>query len=311
MSRRINHAVNVLFSLGLLMISTGVPPVRAELILQHYEEDAAFLSIFFLDGENGWVCGTPDKILYTEDGGNSWKESLVPPPNEVLYDISFSSRKTGFCMAWNEHSQPLTLFTLYKTGDGGVTWRRVNVLPDSIVAYSFCNENTGWAGVKSISGDWRLMKTNDGGKTFEPYFIIPSLYEESEGHKITGFSVPDKDSVWFTSTNGDIYSYSPDPITVGETNDKVHSLPLIVYPPTPNPFNSSTIISFHLKKKSYVELNVYNAAGQKVSTLISGITLNEGFHQVKFDGNSMSNGVYCYVCRADNIQKTGKMTVLK
>lgn len=31
-----------------------------------------FLSLFFLDSNNGWIVGTQGRILKTNDGGNSW-----------------------------------------------------------------------------------------------------------------------------------------------------------------------------------------------------------------------------------------------
>lgn len=61
----------------------------------------------------------------------------------------------------------------------------------------------------------------------------------------------------------------------------------------PNPFNSQTTIRFTLDKGGPVELEVYDLAGRKVSTLVSGST-SAGTHSVTFDGSSLPSGTYLY-----------------
>ena len=53
----------------------------------------------------------------------------------------------------------------------------------------------------------------------------------------------------------------------------------------PNPFNPSTNIRYELSEPSQVELVVFNAAGQKVATLISE-RQNAGSHQVAWNGKT-------------------------
>jgi len=61
----------------------------------------------------------------------------------------------------------------------------------------------------------------------------------------------------------------------------------------PNPFNPSTIISFSLQEQSYVKLSIFNILGEKVTDLIYG-QMQSGNHQVKFEANSLSSGMYIY-----------------
>jgi hypothetical protein len=65
---------------------------------------------------------------------------------------------------------------------------------------------------------------------------------------------------------------------------------------TPNPFNPTTTISFTLPISGNTTLTIYNAAGQKVRTLISG-NQTTGIHSVLWDGKDdfgklVSSGVY-------------------
>ena len=72
----------------------------------------------------------------------------------------------------------------------------------------------------------------------------------------------------------------------------------------PNPFNPSTVIEFALPKDANVNLVVYNMIGQKVMTLVDGLT-PAGYHSVKLDGTNLASGMYLYRLT------TGKQTIIK
>jgi len=61
----------------------------------------------------------------------------------------------------------------------------------------------------------------------------------------------------------------------------------------PNPFNSRTIISFHLPSTSRVRLDVFNYLGQIIETLADG-NFDQGIHQLSLETNSWSSGIYFY-----------------
>ncbi len=83
----------------------------------------------------------------------------------------------------------------------------------------------------------------------------------------------------------------------------------------PNPFNPSTTIAFSLSQMSNVNLSVYNIKGQKVKTLVSGVT-EPGEHRVEWDGadstgKSTSSGVYFYRLKTDGYDSVKKMILIK
>lgn len=83
----------------------------------------------------------------------------------------------------------------------------------------------------------------------------------------------------------------------------------------PNPFNPTTTIEFALPRSSHVRLEVYNAIGQHVITLLEG-DYQAGLRTVEWDGRNESDrevasGVYFYRIQADNFKDSKKMILLK
>lgn len=80
----------------------------------------------------------------------------------------------------------------------------------------------------------------------------------------------------------------------------------------PNPFNPETTISFALKQRENVTLEIYNTLGAKVATLINGV-LEKGNHNIKFNTSdfSLSSGIYMYKLTAGEFTSVKKMVLLK
>jgi hypothetical protein len=77
----------------------------------------------------------------------------------------------------------------------------------------------------------------------------------------------------------------------------------------PNPFNPETNIRFSLHETSHVLINVYNAKGQKIRTL-----LNEnkavGFYNTVWNGKNDS-GIYFFVLQTNEQRLVRKAMLLK
>ncbi len=84
----------------------------------------------------------------------------------------------------------------------------------------------------------------------------------------------------------------------------------------PNPFNPATVIKYNLPEASSVQIKIFNAVGELVSTLVDEIQ-SEGKHSKLFDASSLSSGIYFTVMNASslssNVNKTEtiKMVYLK
>lgn len=78
----------------------------------------------------------------------------------------------------------------------------------------------------------------------------------------------------------------------------------------PNPFNPSTTISYVLPQSAHVTLEVYNIAGQHISTLVDA-QRGEGQHIVTFDGSQLSSGTYIYRLHVGEFVQVRKLTLIK
>ena len=78
----------------------------------------------------------------------------------------------------------------------------------------------------------------------------------------------------------------------------------------PNPFNPSTTIKFSVSRESNVNLSIYNALGEMVSTLVNE-QLKTGYHQYEFNASDLASGVYIYRIIADDFVETKKMVLLR
>lgn len=87
-----------------------------------------------------------------------------------------------------------------------------------------------------------------------------------------------------------------------------------LHPNYPNPFNPQTTISYELPERSAVSVIVYNIIGEQIATIIDGIQ-DAGYKSVRFDGTSLSSGVYYYrvnaVSNNRNVSTIQKMVLVK
>ena len=62
----------------------------------------------------------------------------------------------------------------------------------------------------------------------------------------------------------------------------------------PNPFNPKIVISYTLFSNSIVTLKVLDVLGREVITLLQNEKIQAGKHEIQFNINTISSGVYFY-----------------
>jgi hypothetical protein len=78
----------------------------------------------------------------------------------------------------------------------------------------------------------------------------------------------------------------------------------------PNPFNPSTSIRFTLPERQRITLDVLDALGRRVATLLDE-ERNAGRYAIPFDANGLATGVYIYRLVTPDKMLTGKMLLLR
>ena len=78
----------------------------------------------------------------------------------------------------------------------------------------------------------------------------------------------------------------------------------------PNPFGGTTTIEFELVEASDVTLEVFDALGRRVATLVD-LTLPAGAHSVDWNAGSLSSGVYVYTLRAGSTIESRRMVIAR
>jgi len=89
-----------------------------------------------------------------------------------------------------------------------------------------------------------------------------------------------------------------------------------LFPNYPNPFNSTTTISFNLPRKEVIHLSIYNLLGEEVAQLIGGEVYEKGKHIIHWNVKNscvsdLSSGVYLCRLKGRNFYQTVKMLYLK
>ncbi|RMD63705.1 T9SS C-terminal target domain-containing protein, partial [Candidatus Parcubacteria bacterium] len=78
----------------------------------------------------------------------------------------------------------------------------------------------------------------------------------------------------------------------------------------PNPFNPTTTIWYELNKAGKVTLDVIDAQGKKIATLVNG-QKPAGSYAITFNGQNLASGVYFYRLTSGSHSIVRKMLLIK
>jgi photosystem II stability/assembly factor-like uncharacterized protein len=154
-------------------------------------------SLFFLDRQHGWIdlsiasgsAFRPGKMLMTDDGGATWKESVGEPG--VAGSFCFFSLRDGVLSGGPANTE------FYVTHDGSTSWQRISLnaaqaVPPDFATYGApaCNGQHGslpvtYSGPEGTHSDLILYETENAGHEFQPDRVLRDLEETAPGQEIT------------------------------------------------------------------------------------------------------------------------------
>jgi hypothetical protein len=171
----------------------------------------------------------------------------------------------------------------------------------------------GWASSAGNNWDIYVVKTDANGDSTWTRRIGGHFREEGHwiqqtrdgNYILTGFTQPDSGAdsdIWLVCLGGET-------LAVGDfTNQQPGEFELnAAYP---NPFNSSTVISYEVPTTSLVNISIYNILGQSVATLVNK-SVNPGSYSVVWNAEDIPSGVYFCKMEGNGFERVRKIVLLK
>lgn len=215
---------------------------------------------------------------------------------------------------------PVTKFVIIPIGGGGliggplvevVDWIDELVLADSLIDDFDDGVYADWFWDIALNGSYLNVSSSTNTPDASPRCIQlvhgNTMGQQFAGYierRSTGLSLAPDDTlrVWLRGTSYPL-------VSVPDDRNKV-LLMLALHQNFPNPFNPSTVISYHLPAVSHVTLKVYDILGREIATLVD-VVEDAGLKSVKFDASNLASGVYFYRLNAGTFTSLKKMLVVR
>jgi len=114
-----------------------------------------------------WASGAGGTVLRTVDGGATWERKPIPDAEQLdIRDIDAMSPMVAYALSIG----PGEASRIYKTRDGGTHWdlQFANTHPKIFLdAMAFWDADRGIAFSDSVDGQFVVLKTTNGGRTWE------------------------------------------------------------------------------------------------------------------------------------------------
>jgi len=182
------------------------------------------------------------------------------------------------------------------TSDGGTSWETCtdeDVTGGSKLWSSVFLTETGKAWAVGSSG--RIVYSNDWGHTWESQEsgvtdLLSEVYflNDSVGWIVGGFS----GNVILYTKNGGVTDSGTGGISLAESRN------YRLEQNYPNPFTTTTQITYKLNSSRHVCLTIYDISGRKIQTLVNELR-QLGEHSVVWDASHFSSGLYFYELKVD------------
>lgn len=139
-------------------------------VVQTTPVSTTILCVDVVDTLVAWASTSDGRSLRTTDGGQTWVNTTNAPGGEAIAISAISSSRA---LAISNSS---TYTRIRRTVSGGVSWGTVyeNTNPDArLNAITMLDQSTGYAIGNPVSGQWLILKTTDGGTTWNNISTLP------------------------------------------------------------------------------------------------------------------------------------------
>jgi len=172
-----------------------------------------------------------------------------------------------------------------------------NVNPSCSLWVTYSDVAGGWAGTGNIDADPMFVNTGDGD-----YHLLLGSPCIDTGDPDSPYD-PD-------STIADMGCFYYDQSVGINDLDEFVPFQYSLSQNYPNPFNASTLIGYYLPQPAKVRIEIYDILGRQITTL-QDKSQPAGEHQIVWNANELSSGIYFYKIQAKDFIQTRKMLLLK
>ncbi len=265
--------------------------------------------------------GTDVKRIYRVDNANVG----TPTPVDITSTTTTALFPNGYvsCIAVDplDGNKVIVTFSNYGlnsvfyTEDGGTTWAKAG---GNLDLTSISSPSVRWASILHVAdGTVYLLATSIGLYATDTLMGTATVWVQ-QGTNTIGNSVCDmidtrtSDGLVVVATHASgIYSTNitsvNDIVTVKDIAASKDDLQLTNYP---NPVADNTTIEFTLNAKANVNLQIWDAYGRLMETLVNS-PMQGGKHSIVFNKKNLRPGIYYYSLTADKRRKTNKMVIAK
>lgn len=137
-----------------------------------------------------WASGADSTVLRTVDGGTTWQKLTVTSDALDFRDVDAVDAQTAYLLSIGKGPAS----RIYKTTDAGITWTQQFKNEDPKVfldAMSFWDANNGIAFGDSVNGQFYILTTADGGRSWSrvPQSALPPALENEGAFAASGTNI--------------------------------------------------------------------------------------------------------------------------
>lgn len=273
------------------------------------------------------VSTTPaNRVYFGSADGGVFRADNANTSSPSFFNITDAAMPAGYvsCIAVDPANannamvvfSNYNIISLYYTTNGGVSWTPVagnlEQNPDGTGNGPSCR----WAAIRNVpGGKVFLVGTSTGLYATSTLNGMSTVWQRQAPSTIgrgivNAIATRESDGLVVVATHGNgVYSGTVNSL-VSAPNETPKPSAFRLSQNYPNPFNPSTTIEYQLPSASAVKLEIFDALGRKITTLVSE-RQNAGKHQVQFNAAGLASGAYFYKLQAGNNVETRKMLLVK
>lgn len=231
-----------------------------------------------------WYGTNKGRVFKSTDLGHTWTVSVVGNIDGVT-DVTFKDANNGLCLKYNSVS---TLYSLYRTTDGGTTWNLVTPAGTMFKSeiYYVPGTSTLLSCGASTAGRGSSYSLNDGSN----WTVIDTGATSVDGDGYTGFAFVNAHTGWaggFTTNivTGGISKWLGGPVAVNPVSSGTPVLAAY-----PNPGRDFVRLTMNTDKRADVRIYVTDALGRTVYSVNEKVVNGQLNHLLQVE--NWKSGIY-------------------